>query len=126
MHGDLCGAAIEPIREAPLVDLARITRNRHGKISTKLENLSSGYSKKDCIARQIIEDAEAAVTLLPNQTVVELTSGNTGTSLATACGIRGYPFVAVISEGNSKERAQMMPSLDAEVVLVEPTSRLLT
>ncbi len=36
---------------------------------------------------------------------MELTSGNTGTGLAIVCGVRGHPFVAVMSEGNSAERA---------------------
>jgi cysteine synthase A len=119
MRDDLCRSAIEAIGETPLVELARITRNLQGKIFAKLENLNPGYSKKDRIARQIIEDAEAARALQPGQTVVELTSGNTGTGLAIVCGIRGYPFVAVMSKGNSQERAQMMAALGAEVVLVD-------
>jgi len=51
--------------------------------------------------------------------VVELTSGNTGTGLAIVCGIKGYPFVAVMSKGNSVERARMMSALGAEVILVD-------
>ena len=50
--------------------------------------------------------------------MVELTSGNTGTGLAIVCAVRGHPFVAVMSEGNSRERARMMRALGAEVVLV--------
>ncbi len=119
MRDDLCRSAIEAIGETPLVELARITRDLGGRILAKLENLNPGYSKKDRIARQIIEDAEAGKALRPGQTVVELTSGNTGTGLAIVCGIRGYPFVAVMSKGNSKERAQMMAALGAEVVLVD-------
>jgi cysteine synthase A len=84
-----------------------------------LEYLNPGFSKKDRIARQIIEDAEAAGELRPGQTVVELTSGNTGTGLAIVCGLKGYPFVAVMSKGNSAERARMMTALGAEVVLVD-------
>ena len=51
--------------------------------------------------------------------MVELTSGNTGTGLAIVCAVKGYPFVAVMSRGNSKERARMMRALGAEVVLVD-------
>jgi cysteine synthase A len=119
MRNELCPSTIEAIGETPLVELARITRNLEGRILAKLENLNPGYSKKDRIARQIIEDAEAAKVLTPGQTVVELTSGNTGTGLAIVCGIRGYPFVAVMSKGNSQERARMMAALGAEVVLVD-------
>ena len=67
----------------------------------------------------IIFDAETSGELSPGQTVVELTSGNTGTGLAIVCGIKGYPFVAVMSKGNSVERARMMSALGAEVVLVD-------
>ena len=51
--------------------------------------------------------------------MVELTSGNTGTGLAIVCGVKRYPFVAVMSRGNSMERARMMEALGADVVLVD-------
>jgi cysteine synthase A len=47
-----------------------------------------------------------------------LTSGNTGTGLAIVCAVRGHSFIAVMSEGNSRERVRMMRALGAEVVLV--------
>jgi cysteine synthase A len=112
-------SVIEAIGETPLVSLDRLTRGIEGTILAKLEHLNPGFSKKDRIARQIIEDAEADGRLAAGQTVVELTSGNTGTGLAIVCGVKGYPFVAVMSKGNSMERARMMRALGAEVVLVE-------
>ena len=115
----LCKSAIETIGDTPLVELGRLTTGLDGRILAKLEYLNPGYSKKDRIARQIIEDAEADGRLKPGQTVVELTSGNTGTGLSIVCGIKGYPFVAVMSKGNSMERARMMRALGAEVVLVD-------
>lgn len=115
----LYSSAIEAIGSTPLIDLARMSRGIDGRILAKLEYLNPGFSKKDRIARQIISDAEASGELKPGQTVVELTSGNTGTGLAIVCGIKGYPFVAVMSKGNSIERARMMSALGAEVVLVD-------
>jgi cysteine synthase A len=115
----LLGSAVEAIGETPLVELARLTRGLHGRILAKLDYLNPGFSKKDRIARQMIEDAEAEGRLSPGQTVVELTSGNTGTGLAIVCAVKGYPFVAVMSRGNSMERARMMAALGAEVVLVD-------
>jgi cysteine synthase A len=112
-------SAIEAIGDTPVVELSRITRGLEGRILAKLEYLNPGFSKKDRIARQIIEDAESDGRLKPGQTVVELTSGNTGTGLAIVCGVKGYPFVAVMSKGNSMERARMMSALGAEVVLVD-------
>lgn len=110
---------VETIGSTPLVELQRLTRGLNGRILAKIEFFNPGFSKKDRIARQIIEDAEASGVLQPGQTVVELTSGNTGTGLAIVCGIKGYPFVAVMSRGNSVERARMMKALGAEVVLVD-------
>jgi len=111
-------STIEVIGSTPLVELSRITKDLDGRIFAKLDYLNPGFSKKDRIARQIIEDAENNGVLSPGQTVVELTSGNTGTGLAIVCGVKGYPFVAVMSKGNSTERARMMAALGAEVILV--------
>ena len=118
----ILASVIDAIGGTPLVELSRITRHLDGRVLAKLDYLNPGFSKKDRIARQIIEDAEAEGTLKPGRTVVELRSGNTGTGLAIVCGIRGYPFVAVMSRGNSLERARMMSALGAEVVLVDQLS----
>jgi cysteine synthase A len=112
-------SVVEVIGETPVVELSRITRGLNGRLLAKLEYLNPGFSKKDRIARQIIEEAEAEGRLKPGDTVVELTSGNTGTGLAIVCGVKGYHFVAVMSRGNSTERARMMAALGAEVVLVD-------
>jgi cysteine synthase len=115
----LLDSVLGAIGNTPLVELRRITRGLEGRILAKLEYLNPGFSKKDRIALQMIEEAEADGTLLPGQTVVELTSGNTGTGLSIVCAVKGYPFVAVMSRGNSMERARMMKSLGAEVILID-------
>ncbi len=112
-------SAVDAIGGTPLVELSRITRGMEGRILAKLDHLNPGFSKKDRIARQMIQEAEADGCLKPGQSVVELTSGNTGTGLAIVCAVTGHPFVAVMSKGNSMERARMMRALGAEVVLVD-------
>jgi cysteine synthase A len=114
-------SVLHAIGHTPLVELQRFSQRLNGRIFGKLENLNPGASKKDRIALQIIEDAERDGRLATAQTVVELTSGNTGTGLAIVCAVKGYPFVAVMSQGNSPERARMMRGLGAEVVLVPQT-----
>ncbi|MEO6053243.1 MAG: cysteine synthase family protein [Chthoniobacterales bacterium] len=109
----------ETIGGTPLLALNRIGAGLNGKIFAKLEYFSPGHSKKDRIALSIIDAAEKDGSLAPGQTVVELTSGNTGTGLALVCKARGYPFVAVISRGNSVERSIMMKALGAEIFLVD-------
>ena len=115
----LLSSVVDAIGGTPLVELSRITKDMAGRILAKLDHLNPGFSKKDRIARQIIQDAEADGSLIPGRTVVELTSGNTGIGLAIVCALKDYPFVAVMSRGNSMERAKMMTALGAEVVLVD-------
>ncbi len=123
---DTCfNSVLGVIGNTPLVELSRITRGLEGRILAKLEYLNPGFSKKDRIGLQMIEEAEADGKLKPGQTVVELTSGNTGTGLAIVCAVKGYHFVAVMSKGNSTERARMMKAFGAEVILVDqlPSSK---
>ena len=115
----LLDSVLGAIGNTPLVELSRITRGLDGRILAKLEYLNPGFSKKDRIALQMIEEAEVEGKLKPGQTVVELTSGNTGTGLSIVCAVKGYPFVAVMSKGNSTERARMMKALGAEVILID-------
>src|SRR6201996_7391846 len=114
-------SVVDAIGNTPLIRLDRLVKARglEGTILAKLDYLNPGFSKKDRAARGLIEDAERKGLLKPGQTVVELTSGNMGTGLAIVCAIKGYPFVAVLSKGNSPERARMMAALGADVVLVD-------
>ena len=113
-------SVIGAIGNTPLVELSRIRDafGLEGRLLAKLDYLSPGFSKKDRAAREIILAARQSGELTGGQAVVELTSGNMGTGLAIVCAVLGHPFVAVMSQGNSEERARMMRGLGAEVVLV--------
>lgn len=117
----LLSSVHEAIGATPMVHLSKITGEFgvSGNIFAKMEYLNPGFSKKDRVALQMIEEAEQAGLLKPGQDVVELTSGNTGTGLAIVCACKGYHFIACMSKGNSTERARMMKALGAEVVLVD-------
>ncbi|KJS49910.1 PLP-dependent cysteine synthase family protein [Desulfosporosinus sp. BICA1-9] len=117
----LLSGAHEAIGQTPMVNLSRLVKEYgvKGRIYAKLEYLNPGFSKKDRIALQIIEEAEKNGELHRGQPVVELTSGNTGTGLAIVCAVKGYKFIAVMSKGNSPERARMMRALGAQVVLID-------
>ena len=47
--------------------------------------------------------------------MVEATSGNTGIALAMVCAVKGYPFVATMTETFSIERRKLMRALGAKV-----------
>jgi len=113
-----CASVLEAIGNTPLVELRRMGQGKPGRVFVKLEMYNPGASHKDRPALQIITAAEREGKLKPGMTVVELTSGNMGTGLAIACRLKGYKFVAVMSEGNTVERRQMLKAFGAEVVLV--------
>ncbi|MDR3633530.1 MAG: cysteine synthase family protein [Isosphaeraceae bacterium] len=117
----LAGSILDVIGNTPLVELRQVVRRRglEGRILAKLEYLNPGSSKKDRVALEIVRRARADGRLRPGQAVVEVTSGNTGTGLAIVCAALGHPFVAVMSRGNTVERARQMAAFGAEVVLVD-------
>jgi cysteine synthase A len=120
----LSKSILDAIGDTPLVEVTQLARARKlkGRLLVKCEYLNPGSSKKDRIALEMIQEARARGDLRPQQVVIELTSGNTGTGLAIVCRALGHPFVAVMSRGNTMERARMMRALGAEVVLVDQVS----
>lgn len=112
---------VDAIGNTPIIDVTHVAqqRNLEGRLLVKCEYLNPGFSKKDRIAVEMLREAEKCGELKPGQLVIELTSGNTGTGLAIACRALGYPFVAVMSRGNTPERARMMRALGADVELVD-------
>lgn len=119
-----CLSITDVIGNTPALRLDRLVQyfGFRGNIILKLEYLNPGFSKKDRVALEIVKESIADGSLLPGQTVVELTSGNTGTGLAIVCGALGHPFVAVMSRGNSTERVRMIKALGGSVELVDQNS----
>jgi cystathionine beta-synthase len=66
-------------------------------------------------------EAEERGLIGPGATIVEATSGNTGTGLAMACAIRGYRCILVMPDKMSKEKIDLLRAYGAEVV-VTPTN----
>jgi cysteine synthase A len=113
IHGDLTTT----VGRTPLVELARIARDRPGRIVAKLEMRNPCGSVKDRLGVALIEDAERRGLLGPGTTIVEATGGNTGIGLAFAAAIRGYRLILTMPETMSTERVAMLGHLGAEVVL---------
>jgi len=104
------------IGRTPVVRINRLAPS-NVTMYVKVEAFNPGGSVKDRLALGIIEDAERRGDLKPGQTVIEMTSGNTGIALAMVCAARGYPFVAVMPESFSVERRQIMRAYGAKVLL---------
>jgi cysteine synthase A len=95
----------------------------HVTMYVKCEAFNPLSSVKDRLAFALIDDAERRGALKPGQTVIEPTSGNTGIALAMVCAVKGYPFVAVMSDSFSVERRKLMKALGARVYLTPAEDR---
>ena len=117
-------SVLDIIGNTPLVRLKNIEKkyNLKSELYAKVEYYSPGLSKKDRISKYIIEKAIREGKLKKGQTVIEQTSGNTGIGLALVCSVLGYPFVAVMSKGNSIERVKMIEAFGGKVELVDKVS----
>jgi cystathionine beta-synthase len=111
---------LDTIGGTPLVRLSRIGAGLGPQVIAKLEAFNPGGSIKDRIAVSLIEAAERAGHLRPGGTIVEPTSGNTGTGLAIAARLKGYRVIAVMPDKMSREKIDLLRAYGAEVV-VAPT-----
>ena len=113
---------LDTIGRTPVVRIQRLAPT-HVTMYVKCEFFNPLASVKDRLAIAIIEHAERTGALLPEQTVVEATSGNTGIALAMVCAAKGYPFVATMVETFSVERRKIMRMLGAKVILTPAAER---
>ncbi|MEA2364467.1 MAG: cystathionine beta-synthase [Thermoleophilaceae bacterium] len=111
---------LEAVGETPLVRLSRLGKDLTPALVAKVEALNPGGSIKDRVAIALIEAAERDGRLKPGATIIEPTSGNTGTGLAIAASLKGYRVIAVMPDKMSKEKIDLLRAYGAEVV-VAPT-----
>ena len=118
IHENILGT----IGNTPVIKIHRLAP-KNTTIYVKCEAFNPLSSVKDRLAIAIIEDGERRGTLKPGQTVVEATSGNTGIALAMVCAVKGYPFVALMSDSFSVERRKLMRIMGARVILTPAAER---
>jgi cystathionine beta-synthase len=111
---------LDVIGHTPVVRLSRFGADVAPSLIAKLEQFNPGGSIKDRVAVALIEAAERDGLLRPGSTLVEPTSGNTGTGLAIAALLKGYRVIAVMPDKMSREKIDILRAYGAEVV-VAPT-----
>ncbi len=111
---------LDTVGETPLVRLSRIGHGCAPQIVAKVEYFNPGGSIKDRVAMRMVEAAERDGRLRPGGTIIEPTSGNTGTGLAIAARLKGYRVIAVMPDKMSREKIDLLRAYGAEVV-VTPT-----
>src|SRR4051794_33144510 len=120
-RSDIKDSILDAIGATPLVRLSRLGAGLAPQLVAKAEMLNPGGSIKDRVAVALIEAAERDGKLGPGGTIVEPTSGNTGTGLAIAARLKGYRVIAVMPDKMSKEKIDLLRAYGAEVV-VAPTA----
>ncbi|HET9951950.1 MAG TPA: cystathionine beta-synthase [Candidatus Eisenbacteria bacterium] len=112
---------LQTVGHTPLVRLNRLTRDCKATVLAKVEYFNPGGSVKDRIAIAIVAEAEAKGLLKPGGTIVEATSGNTGTGLAMVAAVKGYRAILCMPDKVSIEKINLLKSFGAEVVIT-PTA----
>jgi cysteine synthase A len=105
---------LERISATPLVPV-RLEANGP-TIWCKLEFLNPSGSTKDRIAAYILGKALRRGEVLPGGLVVEASSGSTSIAMALASAQLGLQFIAVMPEGVSRERSQIIKAYGGTVI----------
>jgi cystathionine beta-synthase len=115
---------LETIGNTPIIRLNKVSVGIPGTILAKVDYFNPGNSIKDRMALKMVEVAEQKGWLKPGGTIIEGTSGNTGMGLALAAIIKGYKCIFTTTDKQSKEKADILKAVGAEVIVcptnVEP------
>src|SRR3984893_9052826 len=117
MPAEILDTILDAVGNTPMVRLSRLASDTRTQVVAKVESLNPGGSVKDRIGLAMIEAAEQAGQLHPGATIVEPTSGNTGTGLAIAAALKGYRPVCVMPDKMSSEKIALLRADGAEVVV---------
>lgn len=98
------------IGNTPLVKLQKLSIEAN--LFAKCEFLNP-ISIKDRPVLNIINDAERTGVIKPGDTLIEMTSGNTGMAIAYISAVRGYRAILVMSEIQSVERRKIVKAFGA-------------
>ena len=117
--GKIYKSAADLIGNTPLVEVGHIEEKfgLKARVLVKLEYFNATGSVKDRVAKAMIEDAEKKGILKPGATIIEPTSGNTGSGLAAIATAKGYRTIIVLPETMSVERRNIIKAYGAEIVL---------
>ncbi|MDO5849583.1 MAG: cysteine synthase family protein [Methanobacteriaceae archaeon] len=106
------------IGNTPMIKINYEYEGKKGSVYTKLEFYNYSGSIKDRIALYIIEKERANGNLKEGQTIVEVTSGNTGIAFSAVGALYGHEVHIFMPDWASIERRNIMEMYGAHVHLV--------
>jgi cysteine synthase A len=109
MDPTIATSILDTIGNTPLIKI--------DKIYAKLETTNPTGSIKDRLAWYLIKKAEDQGQLKKGTTILEVTSGNTGISLAMLSAIRGYHLIAIMPNSIATDKQKIMEYFGAKVIL---------
>src|SRR5712691_7888478 len=114
---EVAESLLDLIGNTPLLRLGRAGKDLDCALLAKLEMFNPGGSVKDRPAVAMLDAAERDGSLQRGGTIVEPTSGNTGSGLAIVAAQRGYRCIFVMSDKMSDEKVALLRAYGAEVVV---------
>ena len=107
---------LEVVGKTPVVRLNSVGKETGVELYAKCEYLNPAGSVKDRIAVRMIEELEKKGKIVPNTTLIEPTSGNTGAGMSMVAAVKGYRMIITLPEKMSKEKQVVMEALGAEII----------
>lgn len=114
---------LDLVGKTPLVRLKTGIRSYGPKAYVKLEFLNPTGSLKDRMTLHIIRKAMASGQLKAGDTVVDNTSGNTGSALAMVASVLGLRAILTAPEKTSPEKIDLIKSYGGEVIVTPNVTR---
>ena len=111
---------LDLVGHTPLLRLRTGIPERGPKVYVKLEFMNPTGSVKDRMVVYILKKAMAGGHLKKGDTVIDNSSGNTGSALAMAASVLGMKSIVTTPQKTSQEKTDLIKSYGAEVI-VTPT-----
>lgn len=106
------------VGNTPMLELQYLYQGKPGSIYVKCEHYNLTGSVKDRMALYILYKAYITGNIKPGDTVIEVTSGNTGIAFSAIGKALDHKVKIIMPDWLSKERMDIIKSMGAEVILI--------
>ena len=108
---------LDLIGRTPMVRLRTGIPEEGPRAYVKLEFLNPTGSIKDRMVLHVVRKAMAEGRLKPGDTIIDNTSGNTGSAMGMVASVYGLKAIIVTPEKTSKEKVDLIRSYGVEVII---------